>query len=43
MKVYRGVEVQLNEFLTAALDGGGWPASGFGRLTQMEKVPVRVR
>jgi len=33
MKTYWGVEVQLYEFLTSALDGDEWSASRFGRFT----------
>jgi len=33
MKTYWGVEEQLHDFLTSALDGGEWSASRPGRFT----------
>jgi hypothetical protein len=38
-KVYAGVEVQLNSFLTSELDGGKWSASFPGRFTPEKGVP----
>jgi len=35
-----GLEVQLNAFLTSALDGGEWSASFPGRFTPGGKTPV---
>jgi hypothetical protein len=42
MKAYWGVEVQLHEFLTAALDGGEWSASRPSRFTPMERARVEI-
>jgi hypothetical protein len=39
MKTYWGVEVQLHEFLTSALDGGELSASRSGRFTPRESFP----
>jgi hypothetical protein len=39
MKAYWGVEVQLHEFLTSALDGGEWSASDPGRFIPRERAP----
>jgi hypothetical protein len=33
MKTYWGVEEQLHDFLTSALDGSEWSASRLGRFT----------
>jgi len=35
-----GGEVQLDSFLTSALDGGEWLASRFGYFTPTEKAHV---
>jgi hypothetical protein len=44
-KAYRGVEVQLQAFLTSALDGGVWSASQLGQSILAEKpsYPVNRR
>jgi hypothetical protein len=34
--MYEGVEVQLHEFLTSALEGVGWSASRSGRFNPRE-------
>jgi len=39
IKVYWGVELQLCAFLTVALGGGKWLASGPGHLTSGERGP----
>jgi hypothetical protein len=39
MKVHWGVEVQLHQFLTSALDGGEWSASRPGRFSLRERNP----
>jgi hypothetical protein len=36
MKVYRGMEVYIHEFLTSALDGSEWSASRPGRFPPRE-------
>jgi hypothetical protein len=38
MKTYLGVEIQLDTFLTSALDGGEWSASRPGRFTPKERA-----
>jgi len=37
--MYGGVEVHLHAFLTAALVGGEWSASLFGRFNPEERAP----
>jgi hypothetical protein len=39
MKTYVGLEVQLQEFLTSALDGSEWSASRSGIFTPKEIAP----
>jgi hypothetical protein len=39
MKVYGGVDVEVHIFLTSALVGGEWSASGHGRFTPGERTP----
>jgi hypothetical protein len=39
MKAYRGVDVQIHIFLTSALVGGEWSASGTGHFTSGERIP----
>jgi len=39
MKTYGGVEVELHELLTFALDGCEWLASRPGRFTTEERAP----
>jgi hypothetical protein len=43
MKAYWGVAVQFHAFLTSALDGGEWSASGTGRFISRERAPVTYR
>jgi hypothetical protein len=38
MKTYGGVEVQFQEYLASALDGGEWSASRPGRFTLGERA-----
>jgi hypothetical protein len=40
MKVYEGMEVQLQTFLSSALDGGEWLASRPGPLARWERAPL---
>jgi hypothetical protein len=42
MKAYSGGGVYLHAFLTRALDGGEWSASGPGRFTTMEWAVVPI-
>jgi hypothetical protein len=39
MKAYREVDIWIHVFLTSALVGGEWSASGPGRFTPGERVP----
>jgi hypothetical protein len=39
MKAYGGVDVYIHIFLTSALGGGEWSASGPGRFTPEERAP----
>jgi hypothetical protein len=39
MKAHWGVDVQLHELFTSALNGGEWSASRTGRFTPREKAP----
>jgi hypothetical protein len=39
IKTFRGVEVQLHEFLNSPLDGGVWLASRPSRFTPRKKAP----
>jgi hypothetical protein len=39
MKAYAGVNVYIQVFLTSALAGGEWSASGLGSFTPEEVVP----
>jgi len=39
MMTYEGVEVYLHAFLTSALDGGEWSASGPDRFTSGDRAP----
>jgi hypothetical protein len=41
-RVYWEMEVQLYEFLTSALDGGGWSASRPGCFTSRERNPSTI-
>jgi hypothetical protein len=38
-KAYWGMEVQFHAFLTSALDGSEWSASGTGRFTPRKRDP----
>jgi hypothetical protein len=42
MKEYGGVDVQIHVFLTSALAGSEWSASGPGRFTTGEKAPIPI-
>jgi hypothetical protein len=39
MRTYGGVEVELEAFLTSALDGDEWSASRLGRFTLRKRAP----
>jgi len=39
IKTYRGVRVEHHAFLTSALNGDEWSASGPGRFTPGERTP----
>jgi len=40
MKMYGGVEVQINTFFTSALGGGKWSASWPSQFTLRERPPA---
>jgi hypothetical protein len=42
MKIYKGVDVLTHVFLTSALLGGEWPASGSGHFDPDERAPGTI-
>jgi hypothetical protein len=42
MKTYGGVDVQLNAFITSAVNGGEWSVSRPGILTAGERAPYSI-